>query len=158
MFVDVCWRLAGCDLRLVFSLVTWANDYEWPDGLPDSCPPPDADPAGMTVYRFVKSDPPASADFARPIDNPNRKRPPGEDTCDLCALSVFASEADISTARAYIPGFKKRLVAVADIKDEHGVTKRDPIDQIDWPKMESHHNWWVPTGVDVKLLFQGTSL
>lgn len=125
-----------------------SNTYEWPEDLPEVCPPPDAAPATVTAYRLVRSNPPAPEDFIRPIDGP-RKYPLDPDApCGPFALSIFVDPADVPVAKQWIPGFKKRHAAVRTLTPAHGVVKQEPLNNPKWPLMESHHDWWVPRTVD----------
>lgn len=124
-----------------------AGNYHWPQDMPTGCPPPEATEADLTVYRLVKFNPPEPVDFDRPIDKPRRQPPEPEELCGLCALSVFADPADVPIAREFIPGFSKRLAAEGRITPDHGVIAHTPT-TVNAALLQSHHDWWVPIGVD----------
>jgi hypothetical protein len=134
------------------------GDYVWPGDLPADCPPEGAAEQEILVYRFVKADPLAAADFERPIDKPRKTEPTEAEVCELCALSVFTDADDLPVARKFIPGFKKKLVAAAEVTDGHGVLEQAPTECQGSPTMTSHHNWWLPEGFDPLPLFTVVTL
>jgi len=130
-----------------------AETYEWPDDMPADCPPAGATEPDVVVYRFVKADPLVPADFDRPIDKPRKAEPSDDELCELSALSVFTDVSDVPIARKFIPGFKKKLVALAQLNAGHGLVEQAPTACEGSPTMDSHHNWWVPEGLDPLTLF-----
>lgn len=127
----------------------------WPEDFPIGCPPSDSfRPTSLSAYRFVRSRPPASSDFVRPIDLPRKTQVPADKLCDYYALSIYTDERDIPVAREFIPGFLKKLVARGELTSESGVCKRDPMQFGASPPMESHHNWWIPVSVNPVPLFR----
>lgn len=120
----------------------------WPDDLPADCPPAEAEEVERVVYRFVKAEPLTVDDFARPIDKPRKTPPAADEMCEMCALSVFADTADLPVARQFIPGFKKKRVAEGTVTADDGVMQCTPTTVAGSPMMSSHHDWWVPEGVD----------
>lgn len=91
---------------------------EFAKNCPETCPPPEAVDVNGDVYRFVRSDPPAHTDMRSWQDE---GRNPGQgDPCGRCGLSVLTRLEDVAVARKAIPGFRKRLVAKATLRPEHG--------------------------------------
>lgn len=127
------------------------QQYQWPGDLPDGCPPTGASPASGVFYRFVKSDPPTMDDFRRPIDLPRRQPIPPDELCAFCALSLYADLDDVALAREYIPGFRKKRVAMGELRTEMGVIHRSPQLLPTSPPvvLESHTDWWVPTSYTI---------
>jgi hypothetical protein len=134
------------------------SSYRWPEGIPPGCPPPDAQPAAIDAYRLVSKDPPSDTDFVRPIDKPHEPAETAEEECSLYALSVFTDPADVNLAQQFIPGFKKKLVALGHIEPEHGVLRQLPLSLKDRPILHSHRDWWVTHGFDAKTTFAVVTL
>lgn len=132
-----------------------AAGYTWSADYPEDCPPAGCSEADLTVYRFVKRNPPEPGDFAKPIAQGRfqQQPPPPDKLCVAHALSVFADPADIGTARAIVPVFRRRLVAQGHIGAGDGLVLHSPA-----KTGTSHHSWWVPEGVDPFVSFQVVDL
>ena len=130
--------------------------FSWPDDTPDDCPPESATPQELVVYRFTKAKLPADLDFSRSIDT-IRGREVEEVQCDDFSLSVLADANDIPLYRKFVPGFKRKCVAVATLNKSHGMLLNSPNLEIEEPAV-SHHDWWVPVGVDPLPLFTSVEL
>lgn len=127
-----------------------AERYQWPDDMPDRCPPETATQADGDYYRFVKHDPPVKDDFVRPRDQPHWKRNPGPDLCRGCALSLVRDRQDVLTMRDFVPAMRKRLVALGTLDFNAGMVENSPTDS---PVIRSHFDWWVPIDVAPEVLF-----
>ena len=97
-----------------------------------SCPPELATDVEGEVYRFVRGDPPIPEDMRTYAD----ENKAAEDLCQRCALSVLVRPEDIPIARKAMPWFKRRRVAVATLRAEHGKICRTGAHR--W-----HHSLWV---------------
>src|SRR3954454_7604538 len=110
----------------------------FPSHYPATCPPDDAIPTAVSVYRFVRRFPCCVEDFLLKRDECPEKDF-AEKECEACGLSVYL---DIKVARErqkQIPGFKKRFIATAKLCPEHGLIKAT--------FGPDHQTWWVPTGL-----------
>lgn len=121
--------------------------YTWPTDFPPGCPPDDVDPAEGVFYRFVRHEPPTPDDFKRPIDTPRYRGEEYKDRCELYALSVYSLIEDAKRAQDLIPAMSKRLIARGDLSPAHGVVSNTP-DKHPTEVLWSHHDWWVPLGVE----------
>ncbi len=101
---------------------------------PEACPPADAGLAVGKIIRFVKSSPP-NRDDMKSWDELGRQ--PGQgDACQRCGLSVLVDESDVAKARALVPIFRKRKVAVAEFRS--GQAKLKQTGNNEW-----HHSLWL---------------
>ena len=80
-----------------------------------------------------------------------------EARCDDFSLSVLSDASDIPLYRKFVPGFKKKCVAVATLDKSHGLLLNSPNLEIE-ESANSHHDWWVPIGVYPITLFTGVEL
>jgi hypothetical protein len=143
-------------IGIQFDVSVYSPAFSWPDDTPTNCPPQNATPKDMTVFRFTKNEVPAESDFSRTIDT--IRGPTTEDAqCDDFSLSVLADVSDIPIYRKFVPGFKRKRVAVATLNKSHGLLLSSPNLEIEEPA-HSHHDWWVPIGVNPLPLFTGVEL
>lgn len=128
---------------------------QWPDYLPENCPPEDARNPSEPVYRLISQNPPTSEDFKTVREqNPGRTFPEKEKECRACAVSVYTSKDDLiklikltrRTGR-----FRNAKVAVGNLTPELGLIKHTPSPP---ERNNSHHSWWVPIDVTVSDLFK----
>jgi hypothetical protein len=120
-----------------------ADAHRWPDDYPEGCPPTDCRNAEGLFYRLVKGDPPEASDFVRPVELPSGRSRHSPDSCSSHGLSIFEDAEDVRLAIELIPGFKKKKVAVGELKPAMGVIKRSdaPVGTV---VLRSHHDWWIP--------------
>lgn len=139
------------------------RQFIWPEDMPEQCPPTDAHYSdGATFYRFVKRDsddgPVTFADFVRPRDLPRKQPIPSEELCRYSALSIFKDVEDVAVMRNFVPGFKKKRLAAAQILREHGMILNTPQPAVDQASgtahiMQSHFDWWVPVDIEPHTFF-----
>lgn len=115
-------------------------DHDWPDRLPDDCPPDEAEAADGRVFRIVKADPPTADDFRSVREQQPRRKV--KDECQACGLSVFGAVDDATDMRDAIPAFRGRLIAEGELSGEMGVMKPTPRNG------NTHITWWTPEGLD----------
>lgn len=139
-----------------------AISYYWPDDLPSGCPPSDAQSAEGAFYRLVKNDPPSLDDFRRPRDLPRKRPILPEELCAYSAISLFGTIEDIQLARQYIPGFRKKKVALGELTPHMGVVLNSPqllaLATSDKVALESHTDWWMPKAFNACLEFRVVGL
>ncbi|SRR5579883_1781769 len=116
---------------------------DFPDDWPAECPPDDVEAAIGVVYRLVKSNPHAAADFltAHELD-----KLPNAPPCLRCGLSVFRTREDAEHQYRAYPKLGK-FIAKGELQSEHGVTKRTQ------GRQPTHTTWWVYEGVDRGAIF-----
>ena len=120
---------------------------QFSEKLPLHCPPEDASSAVGRIYRFVRQDPPSRKDM-QSWEEEGRNSGQG-DPCQRCALSILVDEGDIASARAAVPVFRKRKVAVATMLAAHGCIKQTGNSA--W-----HHSLWLERSIveTVHTMFQ----
>ncbi|HZP66398.1 MAG TPA: hypothetical protein VFB32_08810 [Rudaea sp.] len=123
---------------------------EW-GHLPDGCPPADATPPTMTVFRITYARTPSPKDFET-----HRQLYPRikfDDECDACGISVYLTFDDADKRRRRIPRLKKRgRVAVAQLSPQWGLIKNTSAG--DNGKHDSHHTWWIAVGTQPWTIFE----
>ncbi len=102
--------------------------------LPADCPPKDAYRTTLTVYRLVKSDPPAPSDFVPVAHVPQRNITP-QDLCCAHGLSVFEHRADAEEKKRLFKNLRACDISVGTISPSDGLVKQT--------FKPSHHTWWV---------------
>ena len=128
---------------------TKSDGSSFPEHFPIGCPPANANPCDAKVYRFVRSDPPTSADFLSQFAERNFT---GKAVCNHCSLSIFGS---LSTAEIRLrdlhdkyPGKNyHRFIAEGQVIPEHGKTALAN-------KATDHSELWLYKGVDVVPIFE----
>lgn len=121
----------------------------WPDTLPDNCPPDDADLSFVTVY-MLTSNPIGQDDFRSLRErNPNQQFDKLELEYQAHGLSVYEKIEHIKRTRQRVRRLRKCVISWAELQPEHGRTKPTP------SKFgNSHRTWWVPLEVAPWTLFQ----
>jgi len=119
----------------------------FPSDWPGDCPPSDAIPSNVTVYRVVKTSPPSQEDFLtyREMKKPDNGRP-----CDAASLSVFTNPEDAHHYSEKYPHLGE-LIASASLTPSHG--KFAPSPRKVRGRVLAHASWWAYTGVDRCSLF-----
>lgn len=111
----------------------------WPSFFPDNCPPQDAINPNLTVYRFVRGNPPVESDFNSYIED--GKDVSGIKRCQACGVSVYAELEDAIKMQGYVPGLRKTRIASGHLNSNHGKIKSTP--SMRYPDCGySHHTWW----------------
>lgn len=129
---------------------------QWPDHFPQNCPPEDAREPSEQVYRLISQDSPTPEDFKTVREqNPGRPFPENEKECRACAVSVYTSIDDLSRINRRTGRFRNAKVAVGNLTSELGQIKHTPSPP---EKNNSHHSWWVPTGVKAYTLFKAVEV
>ena len=119
--------------------------------VPEGCPPEDASPPDLKVYRFVKESPPQDWDFKSALErNPNKDY--GDNQCMRSGLSVFSDIEDAKEARKAIRGMKSKHVAKGTLSPMAGLVEHTPR-----PSSRSHHTWWKDTDFDAIMCFDSVS-
>jgi len=117
-------------------------DFEWPAHYPHACPPADACPRDMEVYRAVSTDPPEDDSFVSArVQYP--RRPVAENRmCQSCGISVVRTLAHLQRLWNAAPGLQKAfpLAAKGAIRPGQGVCMDTG---------PGHVTWWIPEGVSV---------
>ncbi len=108
----------------------------WPSHFPAACPPIEARPAEMNVFRMVASSPPTKEDFMSHVDA--NKPYNSAEQCRACGLSVYTDLKDAKTARKRFKPLRGLLIARGSITSNDGVVL-----QTSTPA--SHYTWWVKT-------------
>lgn len=133
---------------------------EWATFFPINCPPQNTKPASGVFYRVItdkKVRPLKEKDFhSQRKSQPNREWPQHVDPCELCGVSITQTLDDsIKTALMLlgrVPALRNRIsfIAKGDLQPNMGVIKHTP----NVPDgILSHHDWWVPEGVDPLSVF-----
>ena len=122
---------------------------KWPDYFPNGCPPDDSEYPNGTVYHFTNKRNPKEKDFLTHM----QRQKPCNDRCKGCGLSVFTIFEEMLRLKG-LPYFKKKFIASANLKPDHGKIKNTP----SAATSEDHHTWWVPTNVQPWDLFQNVDV
>lgn len=93
---------------------------EWSTLCVGSCPPPDAQPLGRSIYRFVK-DPPKPSDWQTHAELGNS---PGADPCERCGYSCSMDLEAAKEARAAIPRRRTSRIARGTLPAQAAVYKQ----------------------------------
>jgi hypothetical protein len=115
-----------------------SNGLVFPSEWPDNCPPSDSDDASGTIYRIVKTNPPARTDILSLFEE---NRPIADLLCQSCGVSVFRELRDAVHQRKAYRRLGK-LIAVATLTAECGKTK------LTSGRQPTHTTWWCACGVD----------
>ncbi len=116
---------------------------KFPEDWPTDCPPPDAEEASGDVYRIVRDDPPASADFATHWETGRLPKAP---PCLRLGLSVFRDVREARHQRCLFPKLGS-MIARASLTSDHGLTK------LTHGSQPTHTTWWAYEGVHRASLF-----
>ncbi len=112
---------------------------EFPEYLPDNCPPETAQAASGKVYYLVNNEPPTPEDFlSKRQKNPKLRFPKDEKECRACGISVYTEIEDLLKARQEFPGLGNLKVAVGNLTPNLGVIEPTPS-----RKFPSHHTLWL---------------
>ena len=104
------------------------------------CPPTDASDAIGPVYRCCKNSPPAEREMKTAAE---AGRYPDADPCLRQALSVFESQDDAVHQIHLFQRWKRKFIANATLKPEHGKIK------LTEGKQPSHTSWWPAGSLDL---------
>ena len=115
----------------------------YPDHYPLGCPPDDAFPATMLVYRVCSPDMKSPDDFLSHYD----RNPVRFTKCEHRSLSVFTNPEDAVKLIASSERYEGFVIYKGFTQEESGVIKHSP------QKYRSHHDWWIYRDVDVRSLF-----
>jgi hypothetical protein len=133
------------------------SGMRYPIIFPTNCPPDDAKDAEGIVYRVVRKSPPKKLSHKDYISyresQPNRIWDDGGCECCRCAVSVITEYEEIPILLdllfGFIPGKRTSSVTRGCLNPNLGVMRHSPRDG-----MDSHHDWWVPEGVDPSSVFE----
>lgn len=109
----------------------------WPDFFPDECPP-DPLSSELTIYRFVRRDPPPARDFESHRER-DREADFGDLECQACGLSVHVELEAARTAQRTVPGMAKKYIAECALAAGDGGVRATPSH-----RDPEHYTWWVP--------------
>lgn len=114
----------------------------WPSFFPSaSCPPDDALPVVVQVFRLVRGDTVGSNDLLPwRQEFPDR---PADDECIACGVSVYDDRTCVEKLRKKVGAFKGRRIATGTLDEASGVSKPTPSN-----RSRSHRTWWMPDGFD----------
>lgn len=128
---------------------------KWPAIFPADCPPVDAIVASGEAHRLIfekKQRPLCAKDFESMKERqPNRTEwMPGATPCSLCAISIvrdYDESIKLAQILLALPTYrtKKAFIARGTLKSKHGVIQHLTDDE---HQIESHYDWWKPSGVD----------
>lgn len=116
---------------------------KFPDIWPDSCPPPDAQPAQGSFFRVTKGNPPYTDDFKSYAE---LGKAPYSPPCLRVGLSLLKNLDDAIHQIKLFPKTGK-FVFNADLEPQHGKCKQTK------GTLPSHTTWWPFEGVDRAALF-----
>ena len=104
----------------------------------NDCPPADASPAALPLYRWCATQPLVGDDFRTAEEEGTyvRKNP-----CNRKSVSVMSDRDEAIHYIGLFPWKNYRYVAVAELDAEHGPVKHTP------GKVPSHTSWW-PQGLN----------
>lgn len=115
----------------------------WPAWYPIECPPASSIPAVGEFYRLVKHDPPVEVDFETYLEQliaQHPKRNSSANDVEDAAISLLQAYDDAKYTWEFIPGMKKRKIALGEIVGA-GLMQAKP--EANQP---THFNWWMPLG------------
>lgn len=105
----------------------------FPKHWPDTCPPPDAEPASGAVYRICRENPPAVEDFQSHAELGKTSK---GNECIRHGLSVFRNPSEARHLTELFPKLGK-LIFRGELTPEHGKLKTTPA-----RTRPSHVTWW----------------
>lgn len=117
------------------------NKNQYPDFFPNGCPPNDAAPLELKVYRLVKGDKIAKSDFKSFFEEGRDARHPKFPYIEY-GLSVNTDYEEIKKYWRGSPALRKQFknLATGVTYERTGVVKSTPT------KMQkNHHTWWLCT-------------
>ena len=120
----------------------------WPDFFPNDCPPSKAGPAGGTVFRLVRNNPPTRDDFV-PLVLEQPEREFGKRLCQACGVSVYTDIEDVRRLQARVPGHRSKSIAKGELSPDMGLMMPTPT-----RKESTHTTWWLFEGVDPSPAFE----
>ena len=119
---------------------------KYPKFFPIGCPPADASPMKMVVFRMIDGETPAPDDFLpSKIVYPHRKF---DDECIACGVSVFQKFKDLEKRKNRFRAFRKKNAASGQLHFVSGDVLKT--------FSASHHTWWIAVN-DPYLLFSRIS-
>lgn len=118
----------------------------WPDFFPPGCPPESVPWASGAVLRFVNDAVPKPEDFVPRLIS--AKEALFGDRCQHAGLSVLTEFDDIARLRCRFPAFRRRRVAIGELRSAHGKLKPTPS-----RNCASHKTWWVSKDVSPAEIF-----
>ena len=121
----------------------------WPCFFPDGCPPADAKPLKLRVFRLVDNDPPQDSDFVSVRESSPERRV--SDVILSCGLSCYTdlihaqkqSASLVKTAYWRKRNKPPMMVASGDTNPQCGVVKKTP------SSLESHVTYWLLENVSI---------
>jgi hypothetical protein len=120
----------------------------FPEYFPDGCPPEDAEPGDILVYRMCENNPANEQDFLSHV----LKFPAKDYSRNILAhgVSVFIDVAEMIKFRNSVPAFRKRMKYTSFRKTfkDSGVIKSTP------EKNKSHLTWWLYKDFQPHTIFQ----
>jgi hypothetical protein len=123
-----------------------AAGYLYADGVPDGCPPVDAKPVNMLIYRGIKVSPISERDFK---SHREMNATCTLDECQCWGLSVWTSPEAVAHARKTQRFFRKWHIAAGTVDFSDGVLKATPSE----PQPE-HHTYWKQKDCNLSSKFQ----
>jgi hypothetical protein len=116
----------------------------YPSHYPENCPKePHTDLTGYYHRMVFKPDTLRKRDFRSQYERHKRDNPNSYDTCEGRAVSLFKDIEDAENVLHQHPGMNYRYIAKIYLPGNHGVIHHTPNGDGD-----SHHDWWIPNGVD----------
>lgn len=111
---------------------------DFPQSMPENCPPADAQDGPKTLYRFVMNAPPIQTDV-------QTSKEAGTfldgNECQRHSLSMSATIEGLKRTARKVPRYKHAYVARATIPDGGGKVKHTPSHY-----NKDHWSWWPPVG------------
>ena len=118
-------------------------NQNFPENWPDSCPPPDAEPAQGSYFRVTTGNPPSAKDFKTYAE---LAKVPNASPCLRVGLSLLKNIDDAIHQTRLFPK-TGRFVFSANLEPQHGKCKPTK------GSLPTHTTWWAFEGVDRAALF-----
>lgn len=118
-------------------------EYTFPSHFPHDCPPNPQEELPGIYYRVVPSETLSNRENFQSHFELNL-RPDLEDSepCSRRAVSMFGSYASAVNLSKQYPN-KGKFIASLNLNGGHGIVHKSENN-----KWRSHHNWWLPNGID----------
>lgn len=126
--------------------------YQFPAHFPPGCPPVDTELCGEYLHLVPHADrAPRRRDFFSHYERGLGKDLPESEACSIRGVSIHTNIADLETILKLYPKMAERCVIKVNLPGGHGVVRHTPSDE----GGPTHHDWWIPTGVNPCSYFDG---
>jgi hypothetical protein len=122
-----------------------SSKYQFPNHYPEGCPPVDTELPGEYLHLVPHADrPPRKRDFYSCYEKGKGKDLPDSEACSIRGISIHTDERDLQRLLRLWPKMQERCIIRIKLPGGHGVVQHTPSED----GGPSHHDWWVPVGVD----------